>query len=125
MLEDDSDDRYLTEETLRHFGLNLQLTFYHTSEEMFAGIRQTQPDLILIDDNATPDASLEILRRLKQAENFRHLPVVVLSDSQLPNHREACYREGAASFVVKPRSLDETRNKINAFFRYWMEVAEC
>jgi CheY-like chemotaxis protein len=125
MLEDDSDDRYLTEEMIRAIGLNLQLTFYHNSHDLLTSLAQNPANLVLLDDNSTPENSLQVLRKLKQDAKLSHLPIVVLSDSQLPKHREACYREGAASFVIKPTSLEQTKKTITTFFRYWIEVAEC
>ena len=125
MLEDDWDDRYLTKETIAETGLNLDIRFHHNSDDFLADLLQNPPHLVLVDDNSTPENGLQVLRRIRQSKTLSHLPVVLISDSQVPEHRKDCYREGAASFIIKPRSLEATRNTISTFFRYWLEVAEC
>jgi CheY-like chemotaxis protein len=125
MLEDDTDDRYLTKEVIKEIGLDLQLSFYHNSNDLLKALQEDLPNLVLIDDNATPENSVQILRHIRQNQHLSHLPVIVLSDSHLPKHRETCYREGASSFVIKPTSLEGTKTTITSFFRYWTEVAEC
>ena len=124
MLEDDSDDRYLTEETLGSLGFKFQIRFYTRSDELFASLQQTKPNLLLVDYNSTPENAVGVLRRLKLNEAYRSIPVVVLCDSHHPKYHAECYAEGASSVVIKPRTLEETKKKIKSFFTYWMEVAE-
>jgi len=124
MLEDDSDDRYLTQETLNSLGLKIQIKFYTRSDELFVALPQTKPSLLLVDYNSTPENAVGVLRHLKSNEAYRSIPVVVLCDSHHPKYHAECYAEGASSVVVKPQTLEETKNKIKSFFTYWMEVAE-
>ena len=124
MLEDDSDDRLLTKEVLADLDFKLKIDFYSSSEELFQSINSVQPHLILVDYNSTPQNGLEVLKRLKSTEAYRHIPIVILSDSQLSKYRKECYAAGANSFVIKPTSLAETKQKIKSFFAYWTEVAE-
>ena len=124
MLEDDSDDRYLTREVLDDLDFDLTIDFFSNSNDLFAGLQNTKPDLILVDYNSTPQNGIEVLRKLKASDNLRSVPVVVLSDSSLPKYKTECYTEGASGFVIKPSSMEETKKKINLFFTYWTEVAE-
>jgi CheY-like chemotaxis protein len=67
---------------------------------------------------------VNVLRKLKKNEAFKCIPVVLLSDSSEPIYRQQCYRDGASSFIIKPTSIEETKNKIKSFFTYWTEVVE-
>ncbi|HYO22946.1 MAG TPA: response regulator [Flavisolibacter sp.] len=125
MLEDDSDDRYLTEEVLNESGFDIKIEFYSRSHDLFAALATRKPNLILIDFNSAPENGVQVLQRLKESTELRHLPVIILSDSNVPKYREQCYAAGAATYAIKPKSLVETRQKISAFFSYWIEVAEC
>lgn len=125
MLEDDSDDRYLTNEVLSELDFDLQIDFFSSSIDLLAGINSSLPDLILVDYNSTPQNGMEVLQTLKADNNLAAVPVVILSDNRLTKYKAGCYRAGANGFVVKPTSMAETKQKIKSFFTYWTEVAEC
>lgn len=123
MVEDDVDDRYITESTIKELGYNIPIRFisYHRELMTFLG-NSAEPTLILLDYN--PVNGADILRLLKSHPDFNHIPVVVLSEVANKNHVRQCYQLGANSFIQKPTSADRTRNKIETFFKYWLEVVE-
>lgn len=123
MLEDDTDDRYITETTLRELGFNVPVKFLTYDRELINYLTHSdEPALILLDYN--PVSGAETLKQLKSHPDFNHIPVVVLSEVSSPNHVRQCYQLGANSFIQKPRTEEMTRKKIETFFRYWFEVAE-
>ena len=124
MLEDDSDDRYLTNEVLSDLNFNIHIQFYSTSNELFEGLKKSLPDLILVDYNSTPQNGIDVLRTLKADKEIAAIPVVLLSDSGVSKYKNECYLHGASGFVVKPDSLAETKKKVSVFFNYWTSVSE-
>ena len=125
MLEDDSDDRFFTSETLEEIGVTVPVHFFTGSNDLFAALSAGhKPSLILVDYNATPEDGLQVLKKLKGHDLYKDVPVVILSDNDLSFYRSECYANGASSFVKKPTSLEGTKQKIGAFFKYWLEVAE-
>ena len=125
MLDEDTDDHSLLSETLQDLNINVPIRFFRTSSELFEflpGLNQSA--LLLVDYNSQPENGLEVLKRVKGDERFRHLPVVVLSDSTLLKYRDECYAEGASVFIRKPDRVEGTERKISLFFRFWFEVAE-
>jgi CheY-like chemotaxis protein len=125
MLEDDNDDRYITSETLSELGIDIEIKFFSNSNEVFKFLSTSEkPVLMLIDFNATPENGIEVLKKLKSNEQYKEIPVVILSDNNIPQYRTKAYSNGAASFIKKPDTHQQTREKIETFFRYWFEVAE-
>ena len=124
MLEDDSDDRYLTKEVVDSFGVAIQIHFFFQSEDLLPALEAVKPNLILVDYNSTPENGVQVLKKLKADSKLRKIPVVILSDSNLEQYRTECYVEGASGFVLKPTTQQTTISKINSFFTYWTEVAE-
>ena len=125
IVEDDSDDRYLTEETLSALNINVPVRFLSGSSELFEMLASAdEPSLILVDYNIAPDNGLAVLKELKQHEVYSKYPVVILSDTDLPRYKDECYQHGASSFIKKPNTLEGTHQKIGTFFKYWIEVAE-
>jgi len=124
MLEDDSDDHYLTNKVLAELDFDLQIDFFSSSVDLLAGVTSLQPNLILVDYNSTPQNGIEVLRTLKADNNLAAVPVVILTDDRMAKYKADCYRAGANGFVIKPHSMAETKQKIKSFFTYWIEVAE-
>jgi CheY-like chemotaxis protein len=125
MLEDDADDRYLTNEILTEIGFTIKVQFFSNSDDLLKALSSPEkPQLILVDFNSTPDNGIQVLKKIKSTENLREIPVVILSDSALPRYKRESYAAGANSFVTKPKTIIETKQKISSFFTYWMQVAE-
>jgi CheY-like chemotaxis protein len=123
MLEDDADDRYITEATIKDLGYDIPVKFLNYDRELISYLSDApEPSLILLDYN--PVTGAETLRQLKAHPNFNHIPIVVLSEVASPNHVRQCYQLGANTFIKKPDTAEKTTNKIATFFKYWFEVAE-
>ena len=125
MLEDDGDDRYITETAISDLGLDVEIKFFSNSDKFLEFLMANErPYLLLIDYNSTPDNGLEVLKKIKSLETVRDLPVIILSDSISEKYKNDCYAYGASSFIKKPQTVDATANKIETFFKYWFSVAE-
>jgi response regulator RpfG family c-di-GMP phosphodiesterase len=125
MLEDDSDDRYLTGETLSELNIDIPIQYFSSSHDLLKFLSNNpKPSLILLDYNSIPENAKGVLQKIKQDPNLSEIPVVVLSDNDHPSYKNECYALGASSFIKKPDNLTETRKKIGTFFKYWFEVAE-
>ena len=77
------------------------------------------PDVILLDLKIPKKSGLEVLRTLKQDEQLRMIPVVVLTTSSASRDREEAYRSHANSYVVKPPRFAEFRDLIQQLTAYW------
>lgn len=124
MLEGDGDDRYITQQTISELGIDITLEFSSNSDEFFNFLSEEKPALILIDYNSVPENGLEVLKNLKSNSNYNDIPVVILSDSNLPKYKNECYQHGASSFIKKPDTSEATNKKIASFFNYWFQVVE-
>jgi CheY-like chemotaxis protein len=125
MLEDDSDDRYITESAVADLGLDVEIKFFSDSNQFLKSISTTdQPSLLLIDYNSVPENGLEVLKKIKKLQPINGVPIVILSDSATDKYRNECYAHGASSFIKKPQTVAGTANKIETFFKYWLDVAE-
>jgi CheY-like chemotaxis protein len=124
MLEDDRDDQYITQKAIAQLGLDIQINFFSNSNDFINSVITTQPSLLLIDYNSTPDNGLQVLKKIKELSLANHIPVIILSDSSSAKYKAECYAFGASSFIKKPQTMESTANKIETFFKYWLTVAE-
>lgn len=88
------------------------------------GSEGLEPALILLDVKLPKVDGLEVLRRIRDDERTRHLPVVVLTTSNEESDIVTSYRLGANSFVRKPVVFDEFVVAVNALGVYWLLINE-
>jgi CheY-like chemotaxis protein len=82
--------------------------------------------LVLLDLNLPDMSGIDILKRLKENEHLRVLPVVVLTttDDKAEIHR--CYDLGCNVYITKPVDSQKFANAIQqlGLFMYVMQVPE-
>ena len=64
------------------------------------------PGLVLLDLKMPKATGLEILKWIRNHSVVKHLPVIVLSGSELQEDMREAYAGGANSYLVKPPSFD-------------------
>jgi len=74
--------------------------------------RAVVPRVIVTDLNMPGIGGIALIEWIKNQEPFRALPLVVLSSSEDPTHRQCCANLGINSYLVKPNSLNELRQNI-------------
>jgi two-component system, response regulator len=80
------------------------------------------PRVVFLDLKLPRVDGIEVLRRLKNAETLRRIPVVMLTSSQELSDVDECYRLGVNSYVVKPVNFDEYQSMISALVAYWTRL---
>jgi CheY-like chemotaxis protein len=124
MLEDDSDDRYLTNEVVDELGLDINIRFFSSSTELMDSLHEDLPAMILVDYNSSPENGLAVLQRIREHGHTSALPVIILTENNYPSLKKNCYSAGASTVISKPRDMMGTRERIKTFFEYWLNVAE-
>jgi CheY-like chemotaxis protein len=81
-----------------------------------------RPSLIVIDLNLPGTDGREVLRRLKQDECLKTIPIVVFTTSNNPKDIEDCYQFGVNSYIVKPINIQQLKRDIEVILAYWFEV---
>ena len=81
-----------------------------------------RPTLILLDLNLPGTDGREVLRKIKESENLRMIPVIVLTTSSDERDINKCYDLGANSFVQKPVSFDRFVESIRKIRDFWFEI---
>lgn len=69
-----------------------------------------RPDLIVLDLNMPRLNGRECLLQLKMSEALRGIPVIMYTTSSQSRDIEATLMGGAAGFITKPVSVQETKN---------------
>ncbi|MBW2246139.1 MAG: response regulator [Deltaproteobacteria bacterium] len=82
------------------------------------------PQIILLDLKLPKIDGLEVLRRLRNNERTKLLPVVVLTSSKEDRDLTECYSLGANSYIRKPVNFAQFTEAIRQLGLYWLVLNE-
>jgi len=72
--------------------------------QLASGIR---PDLVLLDINFPDVSGMDILEYLRRSEEWKNLPVIMLSSETADTVVDQALAIGADGYIIKPVTLDE------------------
>ena len=82
------------------------------------------PQVMLLDLKLPRIDGLEVLRRVREDERTRLLPVVILTSSKEERDLIEGYRHGCNSYVRKPVNFDEFLEAARQLGLYWLLLNE-
>jgi CheY-like chemotaxis protein len=113
LVEDDPGDVLMTQEAFDEHKVRNKLNVVHDGEEALSYLRREgpfadapRPDLILLDLNLPRVDGREVLQVIKNDEDLRRIPVVVLTTSQADEDILRSYSLHANAYVTKPVDFD-------------------
>ncbi|MBD2532413.1 response regulator [Nostoc flagelliforme FACHB-838] len=98
------------------------LAFLYRTDSYVKRESLPRPGLIVLDLNLPGTDGREVLRRIKQDDKLKMIPVVVFTTSNNPKDIEVCYRYGVNSYIVKPINFAQLKRNIQMLVEYWFEV---
>jgi two-component system, chemotaxis family, response regulator Rcp1 len=129
LVEDDPADVELTQYTLRKSKLRVNLHVAADGVEALAFLRKEgkfgnapRPDLILLDLNMPRMDGRTFLAEMRMDDNFKVIPVCVLTTSQAEEDVVKSYHTGANCYITKPVGLDEFSKVVNAIGDFWFTI---
>lgn len=83
-----------------------------------------RPDLILLDLNMPKMDGREVLQKIKQDEQLKRIPVVVLTTSQADEDILKSYDLNANCYISKPVDLDQFMEVIKSIKSFWLTIVK-
>ncbi|WP_315862226.1 response regulator [Halomicronema hongdechloris] len=131
LIEDDPGDVYLTQEALDTSRLAIDLQVVEDGNLALDYVYQRgdytdaeRPDLILLDLSLPGCNGEEVLAKIKQDQDLKRIPVVVLTASKLDEDILQSYRLGANCYIPKPVGLDQFLEIIHSLEDFWLTVVK-
>ena len=131
LVEDDPADVELTREALADSKLLTRLNVVEDGIEAMHFLRRQgkyadspRPDLILLDLNMPKKDGREVLEELKEEEDLKSIPVVVLTTSEAEEDIVRSYNLGANCYIAKPVGLEQFMKVVKAIDSFWFTVVK-
>ena len=128
LVEDDPDHELLTIRALKKSNIANEVRVARDGEEALAalfGANAVKPQLVLLDLKLPKVEGLEVLRRIRDDESTRMLPVVVLTSSDEERDVVRSYKLGVNSYIRKPVNFTDFAEATRQLGMYWLVLNEC
>ncbi len=128
LVEDDPDHELLTIRALKKSNVANDIRVAHDGEEalgLLFGANAIRPQVVLLDLKLPKVDGLEVLRRIRQTDATRLLPVVVLTSSDEERDVVRSYQLGVNSYIRKPVNFTDFAEATRQLGMYWLVLNEC
>jgi two-component system response regulator len=127
IVDDSEDDVEASRRAFRKAGLETPLQHAASGEEALNLLKSPagggRPCLILLDLNMPGIGGRKTLEILKQDQELRQIPIVVLTSSSYDEDIRTCYALGANTFISKPVNFDAFAKAAQLLKAYWFDIA--
>ncbi|MBL4664745.1 MAG: response regulator [Nitrospinaceae bacterium] len=131
VVEDDEDDYFLIESTLKSTKFDCDVHWVKNGEEAMGyllrqnewqdPIKSPVPCLILLDINMPKMNGLEVLQEMQKNPALKNLLTIVLTSSKNKDNIVSAYDFGANSYVQKPSQFDQFIKGMQLILEYWFQ----
>ena len=132
MADDDADDRMFAKDALEEARLANDIHFVEDGEELMDYLRHQgkfaelngspKPGLILLDLNMPRKDGREASKEIKEDDDLKRIPVVVLTTSKAQEDIYRTYDLGVSSYITKPVSFEGLVDIMKTLSKYWFEI---
>jgi len=129
LVEDNPDDAWMTMEALREG--KVRNTVHHVEDgvEALRFVRRQgthagapRPDLILLDISLPRLSGLEVLAEIKQDDELKRIPVVIMTGSKRDQDVVSAYNHHANCYVTKPVDMEQFIGAVRKIEDFWFTV---
>ncbi|MEW6067985.1 MAG: response regulator [Nitrospirota bacterium] len=115
VVDDNQDSRELVVKILKNKGYLMVEAV--DGEDALEKVAKEKPDIILMDLSIPKIDGYEATKRLKEQDEFRHIPVVALTAHAMKGDREKVIEMGFEGYISKPIDIHELPNQIKAYLK--------
>jgi DNA-binding response OmpR family regulator len=83
-----------------------------------------RPDMVLLDLNLPRKSGEEVLTEIKQDEDLKRIPVVILTSSDAEEDMIRTYNEHANAYLTKPVDFQGFLDVVSRVEGFWISVVE-
>ena len=131
LVEDNPGDQQLTVEAFKGAKISNHLNVVSNGEEALRFLRNeapyedaVRPDLMLLDLNMPKMDGRELLSHIKQDDDLKSIPVVIMTTSSAEEDIQESYALHANCYITKPLNLDQFMTVVDAIEGFWLSIVK-
>ena len=128
LVEDNPDDEALTIRAFKKNNILNEVKVARDGQEALDRLlgdgEASLPHLVLLDLKLPKIDGLEVLKRVRENERTKLVPVVILTSSREEEDLRNGYRLGANSYIRKPVDFDQFSDAVRELGLYWLVLNE-
>lgn len=130
LVEDNEADVKLFRIALRELKFDVDLKSVSNGEAAWAYLNRRgehpeapRPHLIFLDLNLPRIDGRQLLKMMRESEEFRCIPVVIFTTSQAQRDIRKCYEMGCNLYLLKPVELERLYERVGATLNFMFKIA--
>ncbi|MFD2033744.1 response regulator [Belliella marina] len=127
LVEDNDGDILLIKEALEEGRIPYELQVIKNGHDAILFLDKDigqKPDIIILDINLPKKNGHEVLKHIKQSEEIKQIPVIMLTTSSTPKDIQKSYREHANCYITKPVGGIEFLKVISQIEDFWLSLVK-
>lgn len=133
LVEDNPGDARLAAEAFKDGAVRLKSNLHHVKDGIEAldflyrrgrYSSAVRPDIVLLDLNLPRKDGREVLAEIKEDDDLKLIPVLILTTSQAERDILDTYSLHANGYVSKPLDLDEFAGIVDSIKHFWFTTAK-
>ena len=129
LVEDNEGDILLTKEAFEDAKIITTLSVVRDGKEAIDFLTKQDKykdspsiDMVLLDINLPKKNGHEVLKHIKEADNLKHIPVIMLTTSSSQKDIDLSYSQRANYFITKPIDTHSFLRVITSIENYWISI---
>ena len=115
LLEDDLDNAKVIQTFLEN--RNYRVTWVKSAREAWKVLTQINPAVILLDIQLPDSNGFELIKQLRQHEQYQDIPLIAQTAMAMQGDREACLSAGVNDYISKPLDLSKLARMIAKYMQ--------
>lgn len=125
IVDDDPDDRQIILDAFLEHTNMLDYVFLEDGKELLDTLKSSEvneyPSLIILDLNMPGMLGLQVLKEIRSNAKYSHIPIIVMTTSNLNTDRKHSYELGANCFLTKPKLYTELIKLTQSIATIWLD----
>ncbi|XP_074270502.1 two-component response regulator ORR9-like [Silene latifolia] len=117
-VDDSIIDRKLIEKLLKTSSFQVTAVDSPKKALEFLDLEGNKVNMIITDYSMPGMTGYELLKKVKESERLKDIPVVIMSSENIPSRISMCLRDGADDFFLKPVQLSDVHKLMPHFCNF-------